>query len=524
MERNKEHEAIVRWLTRPASYRHSPDRVEHVETHISDVFLAGPFVYKLKKPVRYEFLDFSTVGQRHQACRDELRLNRRLAPDTYLDVLPIVRGADGGYKIGGDGETAGETVDWLVQMRRLPTELSLEALQRRGELEPQHIDRLAEVLNQFYGSLAPLPLSPQEYLDRCRAHVRGNFQELLAVRHHLPMGAIERIHGHQLQFLALQPAVFAERARHGRIVEGHGDLRPEHICLGEPPVIFDCVEFSRDFRSVDVADELAFLAAECDFLGADWIGPRLFTAYQASSRDQPPQALVDFYKSYRACVRSKVAALRADQLEGEQQAAAIGEATARLAWADRYVEPWVRPLVLVVGGLAGTGKSTLAKALANEFGAELLRTDVIRKELFVAPAVIDSTAGDMYSAAARKRVYDELFRRAAALNAERISVVLDATFSAAGMIERARLLAAKPRSIWLAIECVCPADVAHERIARRLAEERDASEARPEIHDAQRETWAAWPPELPQVRVDTTKSLQEQVEQVVAALLLNTQS
>ena len=289
-------------------------------------------------------------------------------------------------------------------------------------------------------------------------------------------------------------------------------------------MIFDCVEFSRDFRSVDVADELAFLAAECDFLGADWIGPRLFAAYQANSGDQPPQALVEFYKSYRACVRCKVAALRADQLEGEEQAAVIREATTRLAWADRYVEPWVRPLVLIVGGLAGTGKSTLAKGLAKKLGAELLRTDVIRKELFGAPGVVDSTARDMYSAAARERVYDELFRRAAALNAERISVVLDATFSAVGMIEQARLITAEPRSIWLAVECVCPANVAHERIARRLVEERDASKARPEIHDAQRESWAAWPPELPQVRVDTTQNLNEQVEQVVAALRAKTQS
>ena len=514
MERNNEHEFLVRWLSRPETYPHRPERVEQIETHISHVFLAGSHVYKLKKPVKFDFLDFSTTRSREQACREEVRLNRRLAPDAYLGVVPVVRGDDGALRLGGEDAA----VDWLVEMRRLPTELTLDALHRRGELRQEHIERLATTLIRFYASLAPLDLTPQQYRDRYVAHVRGNRRELLAVKHHLPRGIVERVHGFQLQLLLLRSAIFGARVREGRIVDGHGDLRPEHICLSDPIAIFDCIEFNPDFRRIDVADELAFLAAECDFLGADWAGPQLLKAWQDQSGDRPPAVLLDFYKSYRACVRAKVAALRADQLQGPAQVEAASDARRHLALADRYAAPWIRPLVLAVGGLAGTGKSTLAAAIAEALGAELLRTDVIRQELFGAgpqPAHID---GGIYSREARQQVYDEMYRRAAAIYADRVTIVLDGTFSTKDMLQGAREVAVDPQSAFFAIECVCQQEVAHDRISRRLAEGRDPSEARPEIHEIQRLRWESWPAEVPQVRVDTEQPLPQQVEQVLTAL------
>jgi aminoglycoside phosphotransferase family enzyme/predicted kinase len=509
-----QHESIVRWLSRPETYPHRPDRVEQVETHVSQVFLAGSHVYKLKKPVKYDFLDFSTAAVREQACREEVRLNRRLAPDAYLGVVPIIRCGDSAYRLGGHGRV----VDWLVEMRRLPTELTLDALHHRGKLRPDHIERLADALVRFYRSLAPLDVSPQSYRERTLAHVRGNLRELLAVKHHLPRGVVERVHGFQLQLLLLRPAIFEDRVRAGRIVDGHGDLRPEHVCLSEPIQIFDCIEFSPDFRRIDVADELAFLAAECDYLGADWVGPQLLQAYQDQSGDQPPAVLLDFYKSYRACVRAKVAALRADQLKGPAQEKAAIEARRHLELADRYAAPWLRPFVVAVGGLAGTGKTTLATSVADTLGAELLRTDMIRQELFGAgphPAQID---GGIYSREARERVYEELNRRAVALHATRIAVVLDGTFSTLEMLDKARQLATDPKSAFLAIECACRPEVARERISRRLDEGRDASDARPEIHEIQRMRWETWPADVPQVRIDTEQPLPKQVEQVLAAL------
>src|SRR5262249_48381 len=286
---------------------------------------------------------------------------------------------------------------------------------QRGELRIDHIDRLADRLVDFYRALTPVAITPAQYLERCFAHVRGNRSELMAVKHHLPLNMVERIHGFQLQLLSLRPELFEQRVHQGRIVEGHGDLRPEHISLGEPVTIFDCIEFSADFRRLDVADELAFLAAECDFLGAPWVGPRLFNVYQNRIGDQPPEVLVDFYKSYRACVRAKVAALRAEQTQGAERDALAAQATRHFEFADKYASSWVRPLVLVVGGLAGTGKTTLASALAHELGAELLRTDTIRREMFGSKAHAADVDEGVYAPAARDEIYDEMFRRAAAL-------------------------------------------------------------------------------------------------------------
>lgn len=497
-----EHDEIVRWLCTAEAYPHSPPSVERIETHISCVFLAGDDVYKLKKPVRYDFLDFSTVAKREQACREELRLNRRLARETYLDVVPITRTGNGSLQIGGDGEP----LDWLVHMRRLPTDQTLEALHCRGELRPEHIDRLGNVLVDFYQSLQPLPISGDEYRARVESHVRGNRRELLTVSHHLPPSAVERIHAFQLQFLQLRPEVFDERVRDGRIVEGHGDLRPEHICLTEPPAIFDCIEFSADFRRLDVADELSFLAAECDLLGADWVGPHLLAKYGELTGDRPPEILLDFYKSYRACVRGKVTALRADQVAGEQRDAAAAEALRHLQLADQYVRPWARPLVLIVGGLSGTGKSTLAAALAEALGAELLRTDVIRKELLA-----EEIGQDHYSLESRQRVYGELFARTSHFHADGVSVVLDGTFSSRQSVAAATQVAVQPGTELLTIECVCPPEVARERIRQRLAKGNDPSEARPELHDQQQLNREVWPAEIPQLRIDTLQRIDEQV-------------
>jgi aminoglycoside phosphotransferase family enzyme/predicted kinase len=520
---------LTAWLLRPESYSHWPACVEHIETHISHVFVAGDLVYKLKKPVRYDFLDFTTLAAREEACREELRLNRRLAPHAYLAVMPIHKGRGGGFRLGDENEHLHDEliVDWLVKMRRLPTDQSLEALAQRGELRPADIDRLAETLVGFYGSLNRLPISPDEYRARTLAHVRGNRQALLetselfgtkTVEGESPAAVIRRVSGFQQTLLQLSPELFDERVRTGKVVDGHGDLRPEHICLADPVAIFDCIEFSADFRRIDVADELAFLAAECDFLGVRWVGPQLFERYQERTGDTFPAVLLDFYKCYRACVRAKVAALRAKQLEGQTQPKALAEACRHLDLADGYAAPRLAPLEIVVGGLAGTGKSTLAAALADSFGAELLRTDTIREELFGKSTPGTAVDAGMYRPEARQQVYVELFARGAAWHRQGVSVVLDGTFSTVDSVLETSAIAEHPRAVFLAVECVCPPEVARGRIERRLAAGRDASEARPELHEIQRSRWESWPEALPQIQVDTRQPLAQQASCVTAAL------
>jgi aminoglycoside phosphotransferase family enzyme/predicted kinase len=497
---------LVRWLSDRTNYDPEPAAVEHVETHISHVFLVGDEAYKLKKPLKFDFLDFLTLAAREEACREEVRLNQRLAPGIYLGVVPVTREPDGGLTLDGRGEV----VEWLVHMRRLPTELSLADLHQRGELRPLHVDRLAEVLVKFYRDLPPEPITAKGYIQQFLHHVRANFLELRQSAE-LPQPLITRLHQFQLRLLLLRPEVFAARVAAGKIVDGHGDLRPEHIILTDPPAIFDCIEFNAEFRRIDVADELAFLSAECDLIGADWAGEQLKSNFQRQTNETIDPELGAFYKTYRACVRAKVADLRGQQTVRAEHVAAEHEALAHLQLADRYSAPFIRPLVVAIGGLSGNGKSTVARQAADALGAIVLRTDDIRQELFAADPA-------RYSPAAKEAVYTELFRRAAALLADGLSFILDATFENQTHLAAAQQLASAPPADFLAVECVCSREEAHRRIRARQSSATDSSEATTAIHDRQRESWKPWPTTLPHVKMNTEQSEQDQWAALVAAL------
>ena len=378
-------ERLVRWLSNPASHSSRTTTVEVVETHISWVFLTRLHAYKLKKPVRFDFLDFSTAELRHRACEDEVRLNGRLATSVYMGVIPVVEDAAGHFHLGNH-DTAGEPVDWLVQMRRLPAERAMDALIRAEALSGFDLERVAATLSDFYRRAVPVPMAPEDYLRGIEQHVRSNRGELLKPEHGLPPLPIKRIHAAQLRVLKTSSELLNRRAEQGRIVEGHGDLRPEHIYLPAEgrPVVIDCVEFNRDLRTVDVVDELSFLAMECDALGTRAGGPPPDGDDVPGLADRPAESLVRFYKAYRACIRAKVIALTAGQLRSGDEKL-LAQANRYLQLAAEYAAPWDSPWLIVVGGLMGTGKSTLAAALAEALGTELLSTDPIRRN-YLAPA------------------------------------------------------------------------------------------------------------------------------------------
>ena len=296
-------EAKVAFLLEERGYPETTSGVTGIETHMSWVFLTDRYAYKLKKPVRFSYLDFSTEEARRKDCLEELRLNRRLTRGVYIEVAALTLDQDGKLRISSD---KGAVVDWLVKMRRLPAERMLDVMIRDHRVGIDDIHSVADALSRFYLECAPVKVPPDEYRKRLAETIAEHLEELSTPAFALPAALVEQICASQRGVLDRCSALFGERATSGKIVEGHGDLRPEHICVEPQPQIIDCLEFSRDFRILDRADELAFLALECERLGAPELKAPIFETYGELTGDRPHPALVNFYQSHRACLRAKM--------------------------------------------------------------------------------------------------------------------------------------------------------------------------------------------------------------------------
>lgn len=295
--------AKVAFLGRPQTYPGHPHAVEALETHMSWLFLTEDWVYKLKKPYRHDVIDYATAAARRRSCMREMQLNRRLAPDVYRAVLALTVDGTGRLHLGGNGRC----VDWLVQMRRLPNELTLEHCVRSGHFDRSAARRVVARLVPFHQAAAPASWSGRGYLRHLKGFVDDTERELSRPVYAQDVVALASMAGALRDLLQRHASHFVARIRARRVVEGHGDLRPEHIYLTRPPTIIDCIEFDRDLRLRDPADELAFLAMECDRLGHTQIDGWLFDAWRDLSGDAPPRVLVDFHKTLHAFIRAKIA-------------------------------------------------------------------------------------------------------------------------------------------------------------------------------------------------------------------------
>lgn len=291
----------VRFLSLPASYPEGPARVEPVETHMSWVFLTDRYAYKLKKPVRYAYLDFASVSARKTFCEAEVRLNRRLAPSVYLGTVALTLEADGRLALSG----LGVPVDWLVRMRRLEAAHTLERCIETGSLLPQQVEAVALLLAHFYKTLPRVPLASPDYLARFSSDIEASCAELARPGHRLDGASLLALGESQRYTLATLAPTIAARA--SQVVEGHGDLRPEHVWIEDPPVIIDCLEFNRDLRLVDPLDDLGFLTLECMRLGRPDLHATMFAIYAQVSGDSVNRELVRFYQSCRASLRARLA-------------------------------------------------------------------------------------------------------------------------------------------------------------------------------------------------------------------------
>jgi len=275
-------------------------RPECIETHMSWVFLTADRAYKLKKPVRLPYLDHSTLARRRRSCEEELRLGRRLAPDVYLRVVPLVRSA-GGLALDGEGEV----VDWVVEMRRLPDERMLPAMIARGAATAEHADAIGDLLTRFYRSAPRAPWDGEAYRRRVRDTIVGMSDEL--VQRDVPRPQVEGVAAPVLAALDAAAVAFAARVDAGRVIDAHGDLRPEHVCLEDPPVIIDPLEFDAELRMMDALSELAFFSLECERLDAGWFGARVSRRYAERTDDPMPPTLVAIYRGYHALTRAVLA-------------------------------------------------------------------------------------------------------------------------------------------------------------------------------------------------------------------------
>ncbi|MFI4889296.1 MAG: phosphotransferase [Steroidobacterales bacterium] len=287
-------------MSAAGNYPHRPRQVLVLETHFAWVFLAGRYAYKLKKPVRHLAMDYRGLAGRKRGCQEEIRLNRRLAPSVYLSVIPLtLRG--GSLSLGKHGRVQ----DWLVRMRRLSLPRMLDRTLLTRSLGDQELERLTRMLARFYARAKPAPTARGAYLARLRRGVSANRAALRAAGPAIRQALVESVTQAQRDFIHQARTPIAARGAH--VVEGHGDLRAEHVCLGPPMCIIDCLEFSRDLRLLDPVEELAFLSLEIGRLGHKALGADLLRRFLVASNDHVPESVESFYLSYRASVRAKLA-------------------------------------------------------------------------------------------------------------------------------------------------------------------------------------------------------------------------
>lgn len=293
----------VHFLSNKQSYPDRPNNIEIIETHMSWVFMTKDFVYKLKKPVKINSLDYSTLLKRKMFCNEELKLNSFLAPSVYLDVVSLTLNPFGNLKLQGNGKV----VEWLVKMRRLPADCTLDYKLKAHTVSEKDIININNVLVKFYNKTEKIELSPSEYCKRIEDAILANGNELSLPQYQLPNSLIESIINNQLEFLLGHSELLAQRANNNKIVDAHGDLRPEHIYLLKNPTIIDRLEFNRELRMLDPVDELSFLSLECERLGDLLTANLVLDVYSNLTNDIPSLTLINFYKSHRACKRAKVA-------------------------------------------------------------------------------------------------------------------------------------------------------------------------------------------------------------------------
>lgn len=517
---------LVEAMRRPHFYPEPTETVELRQTHISCVFLVDDYVYKVKRPVNFAFIDCRDLSQRYRFCAEEIRLNSRLSPLTYLGVWAIYR-RDGNYILGNKVDNPDlDATEYAVKMRRLPAGRMLDRLVSSNAVDANSIFAIASKIAAFhanasdeqgwrYGCAAAIAREIDAELEENRAFVSdtltaGQYSQIAAFFHFF----VEK-HTQQLD----------QRARRGRVKEGHGDLRAEHVCIqGDRIEVIDCVEFNERLRYGDVASEIAFLTMDLDRLGDRFLADELIAAYMDKAADVELAGLIPFYKCYRACVRAKVDSLRSRQLEidATDRDDARQRASDYFALATAYAI-LATPALIIVCGLSGTGKSTVARRLRIRTGFDHLNSDEVRKRLAGIPptarAHSDYSSG-LYSEHFNRMTYDELLRETEDSLQGGRGVILDATFKLREDRESVMKLSTRLRMPALFIECVADKEEVVRRLDRREALDDDVSDATRAVYEKQIREFEPLT-EIPtpnHIVMDTSHDHTKTIDEAIAAL------
>jgi len=508
-------------MARPGFYPHPSGRVEVRETHISTVFLTGPFAYKVKKPVDLGFLDFTSLEKRRHYCEREVALNRRLTSNVYIEVVAIAyTHRDHRYRLAGPGRP----VEYAVKMRQLPDGAALDALLKNGNIDDASIAALARLLADFYAAA-----ETSERIDAfgsCK-QVERNCEENFEQMDPFCGKWIQRrmfgsIRSATRSYLKRRKSLFRRRIEKGRVRDCHGDLRAEHIYFTDAGIqILDCIEFNDRFRYGDVTADLAFLAMDLDFIGFPRAEGALLKAYARYAQDEDVFVLIDFYKCYRAIVRAKVNCFQlAAGIDDPDENNRIADESRRyMDLAFQYALRFTRPTLWVICGMIASGKSTLSERLAEKLDIRILGSDSIRKELFgLNPQKehIVSFEKGIYSPHASALTYGRLLLNAQQEIEKGKSVLLDATFSSRHWREEVRRLAGDLDANIVFIECHCSETVTRRRLAQREGK-KGASDARIRHLEEFKEHFEPIE-EIPRdmhIRIDTEKPIKDNIQEIL---------
>ena len=476
---------LLRFLEQSFSYPHQPEVVEHVQTHISHVFLVSPFVYKFKKPVDFGFLDYSTLAKRKKFCRREVELNRRLSDDIYLGVVSVIE-EDDTFHIVDEVVESDSVVEYAVKMKQLPEEYFLHSYLENDALTTTHLDRVANKLADFYNGQQPdEQILQYGEVDSIKVNTDENFEQTKAfIGETIDDNTYRAIRYFTNKYFERRKELFERRMTQQRIVDGHGDLHLEHIHITPDKVqIYDCIEFNNRFRYGDLAADLAFLAMDLDFNNC-WQEERYFIDQMADKLNDPDlPEITDFYKCYRAYVKGKVKSLQSGEEEVPEadREKAAQTASRYFDLSLRYALLGSKPIVLIFMGGVGTGKTTLAKHFEQKFTIDRFSSDRIRKSMAGIPLQQRTPAEQrrqLYTKSMSERTYQALLEKMEACIQEGKSVILDATFSNRAAREELIGEFEELGIRFLFVEAQAPEQVIKSRLKQRNEQDDVVSDAR----------------------------------------------